>query len=63
MSGSSRCSNATRADAYVEELIAWAGEGRLVPLVGRRFAFSDFAAAMAYAHSGRGMGKTILEIA
>ena len=52
-----------KADAYVKELIAWAGEGRLVPVAGRRFAFSDFAAAMAWAHSGRGMGKTILEIA
>lgn len=52
-----------KADAYVKELIAWAGEGRLSPVAGRRFAFSDFAAAMAWAHSGRGMGKTILEIA
>ena len=52
-----------KADAYVKELIAWAGEGKLVPITGRRFAFSDFAEAMAWAHSGRGMGKTILEIA
>lgn len=52
-----------KADAYVEELIAWGGEGRFAPMAGRRFAFNDFAEAMAYAHSGRGMGKTILEIA
>jgi NADPH2:quinone reductase len=52
-----------RADAYGKELIAWAGEGRLSPATGRRFAFEDFAEAMAHAHSGRGMGKTILEIA
>jgi NADPH2:quinone reductase len=52
-----------KADAYVKELIAWAGEGRLVPVTGRRFAFGDFAEAMAWAHSGRGMGKTILQIA
>jgi NADPH2:quinone reductase len=52
-----------KADAYVKELIAWAGEGRLVPIAGRRFAFSAFAEAMAWAQSGRGMGKTILEIA
>jgi NADPH2:quinone reductase len=51
-----------KADAYVEELIAWAGEGKLAPLAGRRFAFADFAEAMAWAHGGRGMGKTILEI-
>jgi len=52
-----------KADAYVKELIAWAGEGRLAPDDGRRFAFDDFAEAMAWAHCGRGMGKTILEIA
>lgn len=47
----------------MKELIAWTDEGRLSPIEGRRFAFNDFAEAMAYAHSGRGMGKTILEIA
>ena len=52
-----------KAAAQVKELIAWAGEGRLSPIVGRRFAFDDFAAAMAHAQSGRGMGKTVLEIA
>ena len=52
-----------KAVAELEELIAWAGEGRLSPAVGRKFAFTDFAEAMAWAHSGRGMGKTILEIA
>ncbi|MBY0322381.1 MAG: NADPH:quinone oxidoreductase family protein [Reyranella sp.] len=52
-----------KAAAEIEELIAWAGEGRLSPAVGRRFPFTDFAAAMAHAHSGRGMGKTVLEIA
>jgi NADPH:quinone reductase len=39
------------------------GRGAACPIAGRRFAFSDFAAAMAWAQSGRGMGKTILEIA
>ena len=48
---------------FVEELIAWAGEGRFDPVVGRRFAFGDFAEAMEPARSGRGVGKTMLEIA
>jgi NADPH2:quinone reductase len=52
-----------KAAAEIEELIAWAGEGRLSPAVGRRFAFTEFAAAMSWAQSGRGMGKTVLEIA
>jgi NADPH2:quinone reductase len=51
-----------KASAGIEELIAWAGEGRLVPAVGRRFAFADFAAAMEHAHGGRGLGKTVVEI-
>ena len=39
------------------------GRGGGFSIAGRRFAFSDFAEAMAWAQSGRGMGKTILEIA
>ena len=39
------------------------GRGAACSLAGRQFAFSDFAEAMAWAQSGRGMGKTILEIA
>ena len=52
-----------KAAASLEELIAWAGAGRFEPVVGRRFAFDDFAAAMEHAQSGRGVGKTVLEIA
>lgn len=52
-----------KATAEIQELIAWTDQGRLSPAVGRRFGFSDFAEAMRHAHSGRGMGKTVLEIA
>lgn len=52
-----------KATAELEELLAWTDQGRLSPAVGRRFAFSDFAEAMGHAHGGRGMGKTVLEIA
>ncbi len=52
-----------KARAELEELIAWAGEGRLAPAIGRRFALADFAAAMAWAHGGKGLGKTVLEMA
>lgn len=53
---------AERAAAQMRELIGWAGDGRLHPAIGTRFAFADFAAAMLHAHGGKGMGKTILEI-
>lgn len=52
-----------RARAELEELIAWAGAGKLAPAIGRRFPLADFAAAMAWAHGGRGLGKTVLELA
>ena len=39
------------------------GAGKLAPAIGRRFPLSDFAAAMAWAHGGKGLGKTVLEIA
>ncbi len=51
-----------KARAELEELIAWAGQGRLAPAIGRRFPLAEFAAAMTYAHGGKGLGKTVLEI-
>lgn len=50
-----------KAAAHLEQLLAWAGEGRLKPPVGRRFALKDFAQALEFALSGKGSGKTILE--
>lgn len=49
--------------AQLAELLAWAGDGLLEPPVGREFAFDDFAAALEFALSGQGLGKTILRIA
>jgi NADPH2:quinone reductase len=53
---------APRARAHLETLIGWAGEGRLVPPVGRVFGWSDFGAALDFALSGQGLGKTVLRI-
>jgi len=50
------------AQNHVEQLLAWVGEGQLSPVVGRRFPLADFAAAMQFATSGAGSGKTIIEI-
>ncbi len=52
-----------RGRAYLDELLGWVADGRLSPPVGRRFALAEFAEALEYAFSGRGLGKTILEIA
>ncbi len=53
---------AARANEHVERLLAWSAEGGLKPAVGRRFPFSDFADAMKFAMSGKGKGKTIIEL-
>jgi NADPH2:quinone reductase len=52
-----------RAAGHLSTLLGWVGEGRLQPAVGRVFPFDAFAEALIYALSGKGTGKTILEIA
>lgn len=52
-----------RADAQIAELLDWAAQGKLSPAVGRRFAFSEFKEAMNFALSGKGSGKTIIDVA
>ena len=49
-----------RADADLDQLLDWVSEGRLAPPVGRTFPLEAFAAALEYALSGRGHGKTVL---
>ena len=50
------------AAAHLAELLGWVGEGRLVPPVGRTFAFGDYAAALEFGLSGKGLGKTVLKV-
>jgi NADPH2:quinone reductase len=52
-----------RAKAHMADLLAWVGDGQLEPPAGKVFAFEDFAAAMTFAMSGAGAGKTIIQIA
>lgn len=54
---------APRAQGHIAQLLAWVGEGKLSPPIGRSFAFTDFAEAMQYAISGAGMGKTVIDVA
>lgn len=54
---------AALARRHLEEMLAWVGEGRLQPPAGREFAFEEFAAALEFAMSGKGLGKTVLRIA
>lgn len=50
------------ARAELVELLGWVGEGRLVPPIGREFAFEDYRQALEYALGGQGVGKTILQV-
>jgi NADPH:quinone reductase len=54
---------ADRAAAHLAELLAWVGQGRLSPPVGRTFGLEDYAAALEFALSGQGLGKTVLSLA
>ena len=45
---------------HLQTLGRWAAETRLTPPVGQVFEWSDFGAALTFALSGRGMGKTVL---
>ncbi len=51
-----------RAQAHVKQLLDWAEQGLLSPPVGRRYPFAAFAEAMKFALSGKGWGKTIIEL-
>ncbi|MBR0905168.1 NADPH:quinone oxidoreductase family protein [Bradyrhizobium liaoningense] len=51
-----------RADAHIAELLRWAADGRLTPVVGRRFPFSQFKDAMNFALSGKGIGRTVIDV-
>ncbi len=48
---------------HLAQLLAWVAEGRLVPPPPREFAFEDYATALEFALSGKGLGKAILRVA
>lgn len=50
------------ASAMLDELLGWVAEGRLDPPAGRVFAMDEAAAALDYALSGAGIGKTLLVV-
>lgn len=51
-----------RAAGHLQTLLGWVGEGRLAPPVGRTFALDDYAAALEFALTGQGLGKTVLTL-
>lgn len=51
------------ANAHLATLLQWADAGRISPPVGRVFDFEDYAAALNYAFSGQGLGKTVVRMA
>jgi NADPH2:quinone reductase len=48
------------AQDHLQTLGRWAADTRLAPPVGRVFEWPEFGAALTFALSGRGMGKTVL---
>lgn len=48
------------AARHLDQLFDWAAQGALVPPLGRQFALADFAEAMRFAMSGKGVGKAIV---
>lgn len=51
-----------RAASYLTELLGWVADGRLKPPVGRVFAFNEAKAALEFALTGSGLGKTVLRV-
>ncbi|QUD85982.1 NADPH:quinone oxidoreductase family protein [Phenylobacterium montanum] len=49
--------------AHLDQLLGWVGEGKLSPPVGRTFPFEAYAAALEFALTGQGLGKTVLQVA
>jgi NADPH2:quinone reductase len=54
---------AERANEHLKQILSWAEQGALTPSIGRRYPFSAFAEAMKFATSGKGWGKTIIDVA
>jgi len=53
---------AAKGTAHLTELLDWVADGRLAPPEGRAFAFEDYAAALEFALTGSGTGKTVLQV-
>lgn len=50
------------ADTLIRQLLEWTESKGLVPAVGRRFPLVEFRDAMKFALSGKGMGKTVIDM-
>ena len=50
------------AASHLKTLLAWVAAGRLAPPVGRKFELADYAAALEYALTGSGLGKTVVTV-
>lgn len=49
-------------DASITELLTWANQGRLKPIIGRVFPFGEAAAAQRFLQSRQSVGKVILKV-
>jgi NADPH2:quinone reductase len=54
---------AEKGGEHLRELLGWVSLGHLAPPIGKVFGFGDYADALEYALSGKGLGKTVINIA
>ena len=52
-----------RDTTMLREILTMIEDGKLAPAAGKTFAFDQARAALDFALGGKGMGKTVLEIA
>jgi len=50
-----------RARNHIETLLGWVSNGKLDPVVGRRFPVAEFREAMEFALTGQALGKSVIE--
>jgi NADPH2:quinone reductase len=53
---------AEKSRQHLQELLDWVASGLLSPPIGKEFEFADYIAALGYALTGQGLGKTVIKI-
>ncbi|MBK4999679.1 NADPH:quinone oxidoreductase family protein [Pseudomonas sp. S31] len=51
-----------QSEACLRQLLGWVAEGKLSPPIGKVFEFNEYAAALDYVLTGKGVGKTVIHV-
>ncbi|WP_256590540.1 NADPH:quinone oxidoreductase family protein [Pseudomonas sp. LB-090624] len=51
-----------KSEQHLQQLLGWVAQGKLKPPIGKVFGFGEYAQALEYALSGKGLGKTIIQV-